>query len=388
MSKIILNAYGSRIEAAVSDKVKVRKLITYIERYIDKNNAVIFSQGPSDKLLFANYDKDAIFDFVGVTAQDIKDLPKLLKSVTTIKANWKLLNDPFIVITTYIVREMVKQKNPEWEKILMFLSLKVYSGLFNKYYKHGVNEQIMSYTLNNLSEKFKHKALKNNYAVVKEVVLNSHLRYTSILLAGDDDMLNTYFSQIYNRLNKIMRNIANNYYDNRDKKRYLNTIRSYSEEDGALLDYDNSDALIGSLADGTTTYFISSTINMPLAKTVADRNNVPFSTVFQTLTAIKKEEKASSILEFCSALVSMIYDADSGLIGRVCSKDFAITAIKQLSISNTRNPSLTKVKDMLDHFLNEYCAKYAMTNRLATKMAYRNAIYSYFVYILIINRCR
>lgn len=386
MSKILLNAYGSIIRDAVNDKKRLNALLLHIEKYFDKNNDIIFGQGPSKRLLFANTDKDVIYTFLNV---DPKDVMQVLKTVSTIKASWKLLNDPFIILSVFIIRELTLQKNERARDLVtMYMAMKFYSSRQFTYFKFGANDQIMAFTLNNLTDKYKYKTLKNNYAVVKDIVTNSHNVYEKLLIQGDDDMLNTYFPQMYNRVNKVLRNIANEYYENRDQKKYLNTIKSYDEETGSILDYEDSSGLVESLAEGTTSYFFSSSINMGLVRNVAERNSIPYVQVYQTLTAMRKDEDPKDINRLIASIVATIYEADNSLLARVCSTDFAVSAIKQLSVSNSSSKSLAIVKKELDRVLDAYCSKYAMTQRLATKMSYRNAIYSYIVYILITNRCK
>ena len=386
MSKMILDTYGSKIKASVSDNHKLGNLILYITKFMDKNHEVIFDQGPTKKLLFSTQDQKAILDFVDVTSEEVS---KVLKTVESIKAGWQLLNDPYIIISCYVIRELTIQKKiRERDLVLMYLAMKVYSGLFNKYFPYSVNPQIMLYTLNDLSDKFKYKSLKNNYNVFKDVVVQSHGLYENILIKGDDEMLNTYFSQIYGRLNKIMRNIGNLYYKNRDSKNYLNSVKSYDDESGELLDYENSSALLLSLAESASSYFVSNTTNMEIARQVATRNNIPSGTVYQTLISLKKSESAESILNLTNLMVSVIYDADPALLGKIRTKEFILTAIKQLSVSNSNNKNLIDLKNKLDYILNEYCSKYASTQRAATKMSYRNAIYSYFVFILVLSNKR
>jgi len=386
MSKIILDEYGKLISQAVSNPAKLHTLVIHIAKFMDKNHDVIFDQGPMKKLLFTNLDQQMVLDFVGVSNDEVA---ATLKKVESIGSSWKLLNNPYIIISCYVIRELTIQKKiRERDLLIMYLAMKVYSGLFSKYFKVGVNSQIMLYTLNDLSDKFKYKSLKNNYAVYKDVVMQSHQLYEKVLVKGEDEMLNVYFSQIFGRLNKIMLNIARAYYKNRDDKKYLNAVKSYDDETGELLDYENSSSLIANLSEGTSGYFVSSNINMQLVRQVSTRNNIPSGTVYQTLMAIKKDESATSILQMANLIVSIIYDAQPELLNRVCSKDFILTALKQLSVSNSNNQNLIKLKDKLDYLLNEYCSKYAATQRLATKMSYRNAIYSYFVYILVVNKCR
>jgi hypothetical protein len=389
MSRILLDTYGSLIHTAVNDKPRLTKFITHIEKYFDKNHAIVFDQGPTKKLLFANSDKQVVYDFLGMSDKDVADVKKVIKTVPTIYSKGIMLNDPFVILSVYIVRELHVQKLVrQRDLVLMYLAFKNYSSSQNKFFKYGANEQVMAFTLNNLSDKFKYKVLKNNYAVLKDTVMNSHMTYEKLLETGTDDMPPIYYIQLHSRVNKIIRNIAGEYYTNYNEKRYINSVKTYDEESGGLIDYENSSALISGLAEGTLSYFLSSSVNMNLVKTVSERNSIPSSTVFQALNAIKKEEDPLVIQLMITKILTIIYDDNPDLLGRVCSQDFAINAIKQLSISNTTNPNLIELKNILDKWLMTYNIKYAQTQRLATKMAYRNALYSYFVYILILNKCK
>lgn len=386
MSNIILKNYGKIIETAINDKKKFRALILYIENYFDKNSEVMFSQGPAKALIFTNKDKEIIYDFLEV---DPKDVKAVIKQITTIKASWQLLNDPFIILCVFIIRQLeINKMVRERDLVLMYLSMKSYSSKQRTYFKYGANEQIMAYTINNLSDKYKYKALKNNFAVVKDIVMQSHSVYVKLLVKGDDEMLNIYFAQGYNRINKVIKKIANEYYENRDKKKYLNTLITHDDERGGTLDYDSSSGIIESLGESTTGFFVSSSVNSKLARNTAMRNKVPYVSVYQTLLEIRKNEAPQDLLKFFSSIIETIYDSDKSILARICTKDFAMTALKQLSISNSNSEPLKYVKDSLDRMLDSYCSKYAMTDRLATKMAYRNAIYTYMVYILIANKCR
>lgn len=385
MSKIILTNYGKTIEEKVKDRTKLQKFLRHIENYFDKNSDIIFDQGPSKNLIFANKDKEALYDFLDV---DPKEVAKVIKTIPTIQSTWRLLNDPFIVLGVYIVRELVIQKKErERDLVLMYLSMKSYSSKQKVFMKYGANEQIMAYTINHLSDRYKYKALKNNYNVMKDVVLTSHNSYEKLLLKGDDELLNTYYPQIHSRIARVLRNVANEYYINREQKKYLNTLNTYDDEKGGNLDYESSASIMDDLASGACTFFISNMVSSKLARMVATKNDVPYVTVYQCLMEMRKQEKPDTILRFFKAIIEIIYEADKNILGRVCSKDFSIIALRQLSVSNSRNESLALIKSELDRILTTYCGKYAATERLATKMAYRNAIYSYMVYILIVSKC-
>ncbi|BDH16473.1 MAG: hypothetical protein [Bacteriophage sp.] len=386
MSKVFLTKYGKTIENAVNDKNRLRIFIKHIENYFDKNSEILFSQGPSKPLIFGLLDKKAVYDFVSLTESEVEDTVKTIPEINKFR---KIANDKFIMLSVFIIRQFeISKMSRERDLMLMFLSSKSYSVRQKISFKYGANENIMAYTINNLSDKYKFKTLKNNYAVIKDVAVQSHSTYNKLLIEGTDYMVNTYFSQLNDRIAKVMNNIADEYYRNFENKNYLNTLRTHDDDTGNHLDYESSSSLIQELAEGTTNFFITSTVNSSIARKVADKNKIPFISVYQTLIEIRKNEKPQDLLNFMSSIIESIYETDNSILSRVCSTDFALTAIKQLSISNSSSKALATVKSELDRMLDTYCSKYAMTERLATKMSYRNAIYNYIVYIMIANKCR
>lgn len=386
MSKVFLTTHQKDIESAVKDKKRLSIFIKHIERYFDKNSEILFDQGPSKPLIFAKTDKQAVYDFVNINPST---LVETLKKIPNIKKYRQIVNDDFIFLSVFVIREFHVQKMiKERDLMIMFLSSKSYSVRQKTSFKYGANENIMAYTVNNLNDKFKYKALKNNYNVVKDVAMTSHSTYEKLLAEGTDDMVNTYFSQLNDRISKVMNKIAEEYYVNFENRKYLNTLKTQDDETGSHLEYESSSGIAEDLADGTLNFFIASTINSSIARKVADKNKIPYISVYQTLLEIRKHESADSLSKFFKAIIGAIYETDNSILNRVCTIDFATVAIKQLSISNSSSKDLAYVKSELDRMLEKYCSKYALTERQATKMSYRNAIYNYFIYILIANKCR
>ena len=154
-----------------------------------------------------------------------------------------------------------------------------------------------------------------------------------------------------------------------------------------MVEGETSSALISQLADGGAHDFISKKINIGLAKLACNKNEVAFSTLFSTLQSIKAGESGEYIKEFLLNILTNIFHTDNSIIERVCSTDFVVVGLKQLSISNTSSPELIAIKDTLEELLNKHCSKYVNTNRAATKSNYRSAVYAYFIYSIIVFKC-
>ena len=229
--------------------------------------------------------------------------------------------------------------------------------------------------------------MKNNYNVIKDTVLTSHATYTENLKRGDDQDFVIYIPQMENRIGKVIKNIAELYYENRDNKKYLNMDKSFDEENDRAVEADTTSGLISQLADGVSHDFFSKKINIGLVKLACSKSEVSFSNLFNTLQSIKGNEEFKIIHTLNINILTLLFHSDNTILDRVCSTEFAINALKQLSVSNTVSPELIEIKNTLEKLLATHCTKYAAVNRAATKANYRTSLYSYFIYSIIVFRC-
>jgi hypothetical protein len=396
MSSYIIKGFEERIKEAVNDKAKLRAAVLSIQKYFDANHAIIFDSSPAQRLIFAVKDQNVVFDLTDIAPEEVSGY-----IVSTLKDNVKefgyvnkrgeafvLLNDPFTMLSWLVIRELtIQKKDTEAQLFIMYLSMKFFSSRQRRSWQFPPNPQIMAYTMNNLSNKFKYKQLQNNYNVIKDTVMTSHETYKRILTDGTDEAYLTYIPQMENRIGKIINGIAEEYYDNRDKKNYLNTEKSFDDKD-EMVDKTNLSDTIHQLAQSVVHDYVSMKINMGLTKLVSNKNNLPFMTVYQALNEIRIKENPETLDSMLRMLFNIISDADPQAFEKVCSSDFITMALRQISISNTTNQDLIQIKVILDKFLMLHCSKYAATNRIPTKMAYRNAVYSYFVYLIVLHKCR
>lgn len=385
MSKVILTEFGSRISKAVADKSKLSALVRNIENFFDRNNEIVFASDPGKRLIFATSDQENIFTFTGIIPEEVENV--MLK-VKIIDASWKLLNTPFVIQSVLCIRELeIKKMKKERDLLIMFLAMKFFSSRQRKSFPFEPNPHIMAYTINNLSEKYKYKKLQNNYNVIQDTVMTSHDTYTKILIEGNDEMFLVYVPQMENRIGKIMNAIAEEFYRNKDDKNYLNTEESFDDK-GNAKDTDSLSANISGMADSVGYAFITNKVNMGIVRMVCERNDIPFTSLYQTLNEVRSNEEPSFVVEMMRKLFTVLATADKSLFEKVCTKEFAAIALKQITISNTTDPELISLKSDLDHILTKHCIKYAQTQRNATKMSYRTALYSYFVYLTILQKCR
>lgn len=371
---IIDDLYGI-VEKNLSDKKVQHKLLVAISNYFDKNSEIAHDIGIAKRIFFLNSDKEAIFEASGL---DPKQIKVTLKKSAYISSTWKILNEPLNIASVLILRYFAKTKNENMLKsFLMYYSFYFYATLHYKYLPYGANEDIMNYTINNLTYKFKIKETGSLYKAIEAVVIKCHEKYLDELLKGEDGDLAKYVSSLKVRLNDVVKNIKNEYTNNYNNQNYLNSESDdYSEENYHIA--DNTSYAIKRISDNALMRLMTYGPDMQLAKLSAQLSSVSQNEIRNVIMHLSNDD-SDDILKLCELIVQIFLSEGGNTIAQVGSKKFTAKCLEIYKKSNTNDSSILEIKRILDRWLNKHSEKYKKTNREATLSYYRRAIYIYFV---------
>lgn len=361
---------------AFSDNSNNRHLMEQVKRYVDLNNHVLYANSPIHRLYFSD-EKDRKFVF---EIADIKKtyITEIIKKSPSIKSIWTVMNEPFNILMAMIIREYSKQKNEEYlNNALLYLTLSFYSSLHYKYYKFLPNENVMSYTLNNLNNKF----LFKQYGVVVKALfhtaIKNHEKYEKELLNGTDEEFAIYLMALKTRLNNLMKNFTNEYMKNYKEKNYLNTEKDNNDEDN-YYESDNVSLMVTRLTSETTNKFYSSELNDKLLRVSSKWADVSPITLEKAIESIKNNEK-QKVSELVQSILQVYLIDSKNSYESIASQRFIAYCISIYSKSNTKDVNILKIKSLLDYFLKNNSNKYSETEREATRINYRKAFFMYIV---------
>lgn len=372
-SIIVDNLYAKVVKNISKPDVK-RKLAKAISEYFDENSEIINDIGISKRLFFLNKDKEAIFEAAGLDPKEIKDV---IKQSEYISDTWKVLTEPLNIAAALLIRYFTISKDKMRDIFIVYYSFYFYASLHFKYLKYGANEDIMAYTINNLSYKFKIKETGSLYETIKAVVLKSHEKYAKDLVKGEDGDFAKYISAIKVRLNDVVKNLKNEYTKNYNEKNYLNADQDdYSEEN--YHDADNTSYAVKRISDASLMRLMTYGPDMRLVSMAAQLSEVSQSEIRNTVMHLSNNDAAdiSALSELILQL--FLYDNENS-IDQVSSKKFLVKCMEIYKKSNTSDKTIIKIKAILDKWLKRYSVKYRQTNREATLSNFRKAIFIYFV---------
>ncbi|ASU00064.1 hypothetical protein PBI_PBS1_242 [Bacillus phage PBS1] len=382
---VIKDNLEKAIHVALSDKHNTDKLNHIVKKYIDHNNQILYANAPIERLYFSDVDREHVFNIINIKKEYVNEI---IKKVDMIKSSWKIVKNPFNIAMTMIIRQYsIDKKEESLNNALLYLTLALYSSLHYKYFRlFTPNENVMSYTINNLNNKF----LFKQYGVVIKALFHTANKtlekYKKELERGNDMDIVNFLMFLQTRLNNLMKNFTNEYMKNYKNKNFLNTEKDSNDADN-YFETDNVSLMISRLTSQTTNKFYSGDLNDKLIRVSSKFSDVSPITLKYALESIKKNEreKVESLIQ--SILQVYLIDGKNSYES-IASQRFIAYCISIYSKSNTKDVNILRIKKLLDYFLKNNSNKYSETEREATRISYRKAFYMYIVLFIQQNQLK
>lgn len=373
--KLLLTELYPLVEKGLSKKENTQKLRIAISNFLDRNNEKLATIGPLNQIIFLGDDIDILYKCIEVEPQFIKDI---IKKSSTIKSNWQIMNNPFNSAIAMAIRYYKLSKNEDMVQILLiYLTMSMYPTLFFKYFKYGANENVMNYTINNLSNKFKIKQLGTIYAALIDTTKVCYDSNNDKLIRGNDKDIIDFIMDEKTRLNSLLRKISNEYYTNKEQGKYMNSDSDCYDEDN----YHEADSNSYAIERITNDIVLQLTVNGPsisLVNIAAKMSQVSVSELrnyVNTMVINGNREEIKTIVE--CILFLYLFDSQN-TIQDLNSNKFLFYCLEVYKKSNTTDENIIKIKKILDGWL-EYLGTYKKTQRLATINNFRRALFIFFV---------
>ncbi len=359
-------------------KSKELEITKYILAYINKNSNSLQVNGPIRKLIFHDNDKEYLFKTLNIEPSIVKSA---IKQCSLIQPSWQILNNPFNTLTATIIAELVVKKNDKYAKIILtFLMLKFYSSIQSHFAKYGLNPNIMDYAINNMSNKFKIKKFGTIFDTLLDSCYNCHETFKPRMMTCSDEAIKNYIMAINTRIRSLIKKMINEYEICRKSGAYMNTEQDSNDEDN-YKEVTNNSMVIEKMVNSVILSILGRPINDKIVKMCARDCDVSYSAIKTALITLinKKNDNIKIVL---SMILQLFLNDVKNKPSEVNSKKFIALAMSYYKKSNTKDEAVIKIKEILDEWLTETSVTYVKTNREATKINFRKAVYMYFVLYL------
>lgn len=360
------------------DKNK-NQLLNYIRTYIDKNSDVLYHNAPSRRLYFTDNDKNVIFKVIGL---EKKEIAKAIKENPYVDASWKVLTQPYFWGLLMSARYfLVNNKEKEMQQVLMYLTLSFYSSIqYKNFPKFLPNDNIMTYTINNLSNKFDIKKFGTVFELLYNTMMVNHNTYKNDFKVGDDLALKNYLMTLRTRINSKIQNITREYEKNRKSGNYFNSDEEDQDPEN-FRELDNASFEIRKLSDKITRVIVSSSVDDKILRISAESNKINKMILKTALQNIIRN-KTKDVDKLVILILQMYIIGTDNEPKTIKSTKYIAECINAYSKSNTNDQVIIDMKKLLDEWLNDSSDMYLKTERVATKSSFRRAIFLYFVFMI------
>ena len=205
---------------------KANEIIKYVQRYEVRGENMLAFNTPLlavHKAYFLPKDADSVFDIFGVYKTDFN---RIIKQCTGINTTFNVTGNDFnllVIWLCYLVIKSsltIKMKNDTQFALLKLLHYKFFTGKVTTMFKHGANEGVMQYTIDNISAKcdIKHEET-NTWRLliedhVRKLIDKTSIHYNTFQNFTPDQAVVYILSDAHTRLSTKIVNVAEEYYKN------------------------------------------------------------------------------------------------------------------------------------------------------------------------------
>lgn len=368
------------VASALENKTNLAVFQSNIDKYMAKWADAYSAIGPYKRPIFTDTNINDLITTVGLTKDKIK---QALKSCKEVKSSWVEVNKPFNIAISLVIRYFLIQKNEKMlDLALSYFVVSMYPIMHYRYFRYEPNEAALTYTINNLSNKFSLKQDKSLWVTLKKMVTVCAEHFKDKLIEGSDKAIIDFIQSFKTRLNSFLKTLCREFDKVYKQKLYLGEEYENLDDDDAYHEA-SSDSL--AVATFTTKIVTSLVVNGPDMRAItlsANNCNVRVTILRSYISAMIVNEQRKDIEQIVESLLYLYLVTEGQSTGHtiagIGSNDFLIHCMKIYKKSHTIDENVNKIKNILDGWLENLNVR-EHTSNPNTINNFRKAIYMFFV---------
>ena len=283
-----------------------KQIIQFVGEYLNTYSTKLQTAGPTHIVPFLDKETNFIYQSFGITKEEtiakMKEMKKIAygaDSSDNVLINCK--NSPHKIILTSMLIDAYQHDYKDIIECSRYLfGLLDYAILFRSYWKLGVDEGTMNYTIENLpSNKFKAKKMNNIMELLKYDASASMDFFADKLKEGNDQIYIDFINRVRTQLNNTFRNLARFYYKNKELNLTQYSTDSH-EEDGKLKEQEGKDTIMAEAIEKSCRKIATAELNNAIVRVVAQANELDINQLSNFLNQIlnDKRNRLDQLIEF------------------------------------------------------------------------------------------
>jgi hypothetical protein len=351
----------------------------YVKRFIDKNSESLFSNQMGGRISYGPEVEGELFRFCGIRREELQ---AAMSKTDVIQGHWKVGNEPVYYLLLLAQRHFLRAKRSEDQHLaLMMFGIISYSIQQRRYFKYASGtgfDNIMNYTINQLSQKFLLKQHGTVYGALEATLEKSGATYSELVASEKDSDSLLYVTNTSSRINNWVQNFAKEFYKNRENGKYLNIDQEVDPNEGFLRDTTNVSMAITKMTENAMLVSRMNTPSTRIARLLAMSNGISQPELISAVEQINRKEE-DRLRDLIRTILTIFLVDQQQHADDICSTKFVLYSLRAYSKSHTKEPNVLALKKTLDDLLGDYSETYVKTQRAATQINLRKALFQYYV---------
>ena len=361
-------------------------VIEFTGRYMDEHTKELSTSGPVYMITFSAKETQFFYDMFHTSPEEMIDMYTEMEKdtyygkISKMFTGW-VKNAPHKILITAILADACANNYEDIIECCEYLwGFIEYPMIYREFWKTGVQEEVMNYTIEHLGAKFKIKQVKNIRDLLKYDTTTVVNFYKNELATGADNVYMDLLYRMRTQISAKFRKISNAYYDNiKENRTQHNNITKF--DDGSLADQEGHSTIAAQIIEKTINKFATNEVNQSMVKVCANAVQIDQGNLSGFIAQISatKNNRLAKLIEN----IIMAYFDRNPSVTTISSSEFLNFGLSiYRSIGTSKDPILMEIKEILQYWMNDIINIRSMYGREATIINYTRAIYNYFVLMI------
>lgn len=363
-----------------SNPNSVRAFNNLVAGFINRNIDKLTTSGPVYLIPFTDKDKEMYYKLFNITETELKAAMKKHTSSLNNSDFLLLSNNPIFSLFYFVIRYFTLHPDRKsLNSALTIYALSAYPAIFSKYFKHGVNEAVMQYTIDNLTDKFLIKKVDHILGLLVTSIQHSYDFLKVSIREGVDSDVVRFIQRIRNDHNSMFKKLMNVYMDNyRNNRTVVITNNQYDEDTPIIDEVDNATTEVNNAITKVLLPIVQNGVDVTRAEAAARMAGISISDCRMFLINIINDKNIDLLQKFIESLLFLYIYEGRKTVRDVRSSYFLSWSASLFKKTNSKNPNINKINEILNIWA-ENSGVYAKFKREASRINYKKAIFFYVV---------
>ena len=359
------------------------RLVEFTGEFIDSHSTQLTTSGPVHMFTFADKETAFLYDLFGLSEKKVLEFSnEMFKEAYGDGALFHIIREaPHKVLLTCVLIEAIQKKYTDVITCCQYLmGFAEYPLMFKSFWKRGVREDIMNYTIEHLPNKFKVKKMNNLLELLKYDMTTVYTLCDKRLETGLDFQYVDFIYRCRNQIKATFKKIANEYYKNHENNASQHTKGSHLD-DGTLADTEGHTSNIASMVENTFNKFQTNGVNPSIAKIAAQGNQVDKDTMVSYINQIYAS-KDNRLYKFIEDVITAYLQRNptNTSLGSGEFFNFGLTLYR--SIGTSKDPIYQEIRGILNVWMYQIVNIENYYQNKGTIINFTRAIFNYMIMMI------